>query len=318
MRTALARSRLALSWRDGGLAWAILAAVYAISVVISPDFLSWHTIRLQLIQAAFVGLIAVGQTLAILLGQIDLSVPWTITFTAVLASNLYAAHPSQLLAFVIVVCVGTVVGLVNTLGVYVLRVHSLIWTLSVNLILQGVTLIYTNAAAPTTVVPPVAQYLAVGVIGGIPVAALVWALAALAVIVALRATPFGRAVYATGSNELAALLSGVGRGRTVAGVFVISGLCAAFVGLLLAGYSQQAYLGMGNDYMLPPIAAVVIGGTRLAGGEGGYAGSIAGALTVVLLEAVLVTLNVSQGARDVVFGAILLLLAFVFLRRAGR
>ncbi|MGH6991092.1 MAG: ABC transporter permease subunit, partial [Stellaceae bacterium] len=99
------------------------------------------------------------------------------------------------------------------------------------------------------------------------------------------------------------------------GVFVAGGLCSALVGLMLAGYSQQAYLGMGNEYLLPPIAAVVIGGTRLAGGEGGYIGSIAGALTVILLEAVLITLDVSQGARNVVFGGILLALVLLFLRR---
>ena len=316
--SALARLRTVASWQGGTLAWVILAAVYAISVAISPDFLGWHTIRLQLIQATFVGLIAVGQTLAILIGQIDLSVPWTITLSAVLGSNLYAAHPSPMLPFLVAAAIGVGVGLVNALGVHVLRVPSLIWTLSMNLILQGITLVYTNAAAPTTVVPPALRYLALGQVDGIPVAAIVWALAAVLVIVALKATPFGRAVYAVGSNKLAALLSGIGRGRTVAGVFVVSGLCAALVGLLLAGYAQQAYLGMGNDYMLPPIAAVVIGGTQLAGGEGGYGGSIAGALTVILLEAVLVTLNVSQGARDVVFGGILLLLAFMFLRRAGR
>ncbi len=112
-------------------------------------------------------------------------------------------------------------------------------------------------------------------------------------------------------------LACVGIGRTHALVFILSGLGAAFVGLMLSGYSSQAYLGMGNDYLLPPIAAVVIGGTRLAGGDGGYVGSIAGALTVVLLQAMLITLNVSEGARQVIFGAILLLLAFLFLKHRG-
>ncbi len=128
--------------------------------------------------------------------------------------------------------------------------------------------------------------------------------------------PFGRQVYAIGNRPAAALLSGVRLGRIHAIVFVVSALGAALVGLLLSGYSSQVYLGMGNEYLLPPIAAVVIGGTRLSGGEGGYVGSIAGALVVVLLQAMLVTLAVSEGAREVIFGTILLALCFLFLRRA--
>ncbi|MGH7101916.1 MAG: ABC transporter permease, partial [Acetobacteraceae bacterium] len=136
--------------QGAALAWLILLVVFIISVAINRNFMAWHTMRLQLIQAAFVGLIAVGQTLAILIGQIDLSVPWTITLSAVLGSNLYAAHPSLVLPFAVAIVIGVGVGLINALGVHVLRVHSLVWTLSVNLMLQGITLIYTNAAAPTT------------------------------------------------------------------------------------------------------------------------------------------------------------------------
>jgi ribose transport system permease protein len=287
-------------------------------VLASRDFLTWHTIRLQLIQAAFIGLVAIGETLAILIGHIDLSIPWTITLSGIFATNLYAAHPHQWLPFAIAIAIGIGVGLVNMLGIFVLRVNSLIWTLSVNLMLQGITLIYTNAAAPTTLVPPAVKFLALGMVGGIPVAAILWAACAIVVIGALHLTPFGRAVYALGSNELVALVSGVKLGRTYAAVFVASGVMASLVGLLLSGYSSQAYLGMGNDYLLPPVAAVVIGGSRLTGGEGGYGGSIAGAMTVILLEAMLVTLAVSQGVREIVFGAILLALAFLFLGRGRR
>ena len=200
-------------------------------------------------------------------------------------------------------------------GVYVLRVNSLIWTLSVNLMLQGITLVYTNAVAPTTLVPPAVKFLALGMIGGIPVAAIAWLIGAMVVMGALHLTPFGRAIYATGSNELVALVSGVKLGRTYTAVFIASGLMASLVGLMLSGYASQAYLGMGDDYLLPPVAAVVIGGSRLTGGEGGYGGSIAGAMTVILLEAMLITLNVSQGVREIVFGTILLTLAYLFLGR---
>jgi ribose transport system permease protein len=310
--------KISAALRRGALPWLILAVVYALCVIASADFLTWHTIRLQLIQAAFIGLVAIGETLAILIGQIDLSIPWTITLSGIFATNLYAAHPHQWIPFAAAIAIGVGVGLVNMLGVYVLRVNSLIWTLSVNLMLQGITLIYTNAAAPTTVVPPAAKYLALGMTGGIPVAAILWGVCAVLVIGALRFTPFGRAVYAVGSNELVALVSGVKIGRTYAAVFIVSGIMASLVGLLLSGYSSQAYLGMGDDYLLPPVAAVVIGGSRLAGGEGGYGGSIAGAMTVILLEAMLITLNVSQGEREIVFGAILLALAFLFLGRGRR
>lgn len=298
------------------LSYAIALVVYACAVAVNPEFLSWNTIRLQLVQATFIGLVAIGQTQAILIGQIDLSVPWTITLSAILSTNLAAVYGQEWIAFAVVIAVGLAVGVINTIGVYVLRVHSLIWTLSVNLLLQGVALVYTNAAAPTTHVPTSAQFLALGNIGPMPVAFIVWIVCGGLAILALHALPFGRSVYAIGNRQAAALLSGVPIGRVHLLVFVTSALCSAFVGLLLSGYSSQAYLGMGADYLLPPIAAVVIGGTRLAGGQGGYVGSIAGALTVVLLQALLVTLDISEGARQVVFGAILLVLAFVFLKRS--
>jgi ribose transport system permease protein len=309
-------ARLSPASRRVLVSYLILLAVYAGCVAVNREFLSWSTMRLQLVQATFIGLIAIGETFAILIGQIDLSVPWTITLSAILGTNLAALHGAQWVAFAVAIGIGVAVGLLNTLGVFVLRVHSLIWTLSVNLLLQGVALIYTNAAAPTTRIPSVARFLALGNVGGMPVAFLVWAFFAALAIAALRALPFGRYVYAIGNRQAAALLSGVRLGRIHAIVFILSALGAAMVGLLLSGYASQAYLGMGNDYLLPPIAAVVIGGTRLTGGEGGYVGSIAGALTVVLLQAMLVTLNVSEGARQVIFGGILLALAFLFIRRA--
>ena len=299
------------------LSYLILLLVYGCAVAVNREFLTWGTVRLQLVQATFIGLIAIGETFAILIGQIDLSVPWTITLSAILSTNLAATTGSPWVAFAVVIAIGVTVGLLNTLGVFIFRVHSLIWTLSVNLLLQGIALVYTNAVAPTTHIPDAARFLAIGNVGFMPTAFLVWLLFGGLAILALRALPFGRSIYAIGNRQPAALLSGVPLGRMHALVFVTSALGSAFVGLLLSGYSSQAYLGMGNDYLLPPIAAVVIGGTRLAGGEGGYVGSIAGALTVVLLQAILVALNISEGARQVVFGAILLALAFLFLKRRG-
>ncbi len=297
------------------LSMVILLVVFALSVAVNPAFLSWGTIRLQLVQASLIGIVAIGETLAILLGQIDLSIPWTMTLSGIVASNLYAAHPSAWVPVAVVLAIGAAVGAVNAFGIWVMRIHSLIWTLSVNLILQGITLIYTNAAASAPHVPPLAHALALDDVAGLPVAALAWLACALAAILALAATPFGRRVYAVGSNELAALMSGVPVGRTYLAVYVASGLGAALAGLMLSGYASQAYLGMGDGYLLPPVAAVVIGGTRLSGGKGGYVGTIAGSLSVILLQAMLVSLDVPEGLRQVIFGTILLCLVFLFARR---
>ena len=297
------------------LSWVILAVVFALSVAINPAFLTWSTIRLQLVQASLIGIVAIGETLAILIGHIDLSIPWTVTLSAILSADTYAAYPLPWVPFATVIAVGVSVGLFNAFGIYWLRVNSLIWTLSVNLVLQGMTLVYTNATASAPGVPPIARELALGNWAGLPVAALAWAACALAVILALRLLPFGRHVYAVGNNELAALMSGVPIGRTYFTVYIASGLGAALVGLMLSGYASQAYLGMGEGYLLPPVAAVVIGGTMLSGGRGGYAGTISGSLSVILLQAMLVSLNVSEGVRQIVFGAILLGLVFLFTRR---
>lgn len=302
--------------RQALLPYLILLAVYAVCAGVNREFLGWATMRLQLIQAAFIGIIAIGQTFTILIGQIDLSIPWTITLVALLGTNLSVFYGAEWIAFAVAIAVGVAVGLVNALGVYFLRVHSLIWTLAVNLLLEGVALLYRNAAPATPHIPTVIHVLALGNLGGVPVAFVVWALLAAAAVLALHRLPFGRQVYAVGTREAVALVSGIRIGRLYVIIFVISALGSAFAGLLLTGYSSQAYLGMGNDYLLLPIAAVVIGGTRLSGGEGGYVGSIAGTLVVVLLQAMLITLAVSQGAREVIFGAILLSVCLLFLRHA--
>ena len=133
-------ARLTPAGRRVLLSYVILLVVYAGCVAVSREFLTWSTMRLQLVQSTFIGLIAIGETFAILIGQIDLSVPWTITLSAILATNLSALYGEQWVAYAVVIAIRVGVGLLKTLGVFVERVHSLIWTLSVNLLLQGVAL----------------------------------------------------------------------------------------------------------------------------------------------------------------------------------
>jgi ribose transport system permease protein len=128
-------------------------------------------------------------------------------------------------------------------------------------------------------------------------------------------TKFGREIYALGNSELATLMSGTRPSAIYFCVFAISGLCASLVGLLLTGFAGQTYLGMGDAYLLIPIAAVVLGGTSLSGGTGGYLGTFVGSIIVVVLDAVLVNIQVSQGLRQVLFGLIILAMMLLFRNR---
>ncbi|MFK7603571.1 ABC transporter permease [Deinococcus sp. SM5_A1] len=306
-------------WRPGRVAFAyiLLLALFAVVGMINSQFLHWDSVRVQLILAAFVGIAAIGQTLAILIGQIDLSIPWTITASAIVMGNVYNATGSSLTALLAAAGIGLAVGLLNGVGVALFRVNALIWTISVNLLVQGATLIYTNTSAPSATIPPVATALASGRLFGLPAAFITWAALSAVVLVVLHRTVLGRRIYAQGTSEEVVLMSGLNPLTTIFTVFVISGLCAALVGAMLAGYSGQTYLGMGNPYLLIPIAAVVLGGTSLSGGSGGYLGTVAGVLIMILLDSLLASLQIGQGLRSVIFGAIVIVMLLLFRPRSA-
>ncbi|GHE03897.1 hypothetical protein U879_21360 [Defluviimonas sp. 20V17] len=316
MDNLLAR-RLSDFTRHGvAVAYALLALLVIAAFVYDPGLASWRWIHAQLQIAAFIGIIAIGQTMVILIGQIDLSVPWNLTFSALVMATLSSDGYSVWLAMGAALLCGLVIGAINAVGVAVFRLHSLVWTLGMNALLQGASLVYTNAQPPKSDVPAVVREMAVGNIFGIPAAALIWALLAVFTVVVLRRSRFGRYLYAIGNNETALFVSGVDSRKVVLGAFMVSGFGAALAGILLTGYASQTYLGMGNDYLLIPIAAVIIGGTNVMGGSGGYVGTIAGALIVVILQSLLSTAQIGQAGKDVVFGVIILALVLLYAREA--
>jgi ribose transport system permease protein len=132
----------------------------------------------------------------------------------------------------------------------------------------------------------------------------------------LGRTGFGRSIYATGSREGAAYLSGIRTRLVITGAFVCSGVCAATAGVLLAGYSNQAYQGMGNPFLLPAIAAVVLGGTRILGGSGRYAGTVVGVVLIVLLNSVLSIMQMPEAGRQIIYGVVIVAMLLVYGRSA--
>ena len=289
------------------LAYVAMVALLLITARFSPGFLSESNLRSTLVLAAFVGIVALGQTFVIIGGGIDLSLPWVLNCAAIIMTLLAGSQDLPLLWIVPLVLAGAAgIGLINGIGVALFGVQPIIMTLATNVILQGLILVYTGGS-PTPSAPPLIEYLAVGRIGAFPVIAILWAVLALIASLLLSKAAFGRHLYALGTSRTVAEFSGVPTQRTTILTYVISGLTAAVGGMLLTGYSGQAYLGMGDPYLFTSIAAVAIGGASILGGSGHYIGTVAGALVLTILSGLLPALNLSSGALLVVYGAVILL-----------
>jgi ribose transport system permease protein len=295
--------------------YGLILILLAAAAIRAPGFVSGSNLTQQLVLASYLGIIAGGQTLVILTGGIDLSIAWNLNLAAILLTQL-SEHMPVFWAAVAALGCAAVVGLINGLGIAYLRIPSLVMTLGMNAVLAGVTLVYTNGS-PQGDAPPFSRDLAVGKIGGIVHWALIfWALFSAALIFLLRRTVYGKRLYAIGNNPRAAYLSGVPVRWVLVLTYTLCGLCAGLGGIMLTGYSQQSYLGMGDLYVLPAIAAVVIGGTSILGGSGGYTGTIAGAITVVLLQNVLQIVGIRPAGQQILYGLIILLMLFVYGRNA--
>lgn len=296
----IARNRLIF------LAYVGMVVLLLITALFSPGFLSESNLRSTIVLAAFVGIVALGQTFVIIGGGIDLSIPWVLNSAAVLMTLLCGAQDLPLLWVApLLLCGAASIGLINGVGVAVFGVPPIIMTLAANVILQGLVLVYTGGS-PTPSAPALIKFLAVGRIGPVPVIALIWVGLALGASVLLSKAAFGRHLYALGTSATVAAFSGVPTVRTTILTYVGSAVTAALAGMLLTGYSGQAYLGMGDSYLFTSIAAVAIGGASILGGSGHYLGTIAGALVLTILTGLLPALNLSSGALLVVYGAVIL------------
>lgn len=297
------------------IAYSMILIIIALGAVfITPNFASPTFLVQQLRQASFLGIIAAGQMIVILTGNIDLSVSWTLNLAAIIATSVAAGQNENLVAGVGVgVGIGFIVGLINGIGVAYLRIPAMVLTLGMNAVLKGITVVYTGSAPQFQQTPEFLRYLATEVFWGVvPMAVLVWVVISFINIVILNRSTLGRKTYAVGNNEIAAYLSGVRTQRVIVGAFILSGVMNALAGLLLAGNAGRSFNEMGEPYLLPAIAAVVIGGTSIIGGSGKYIGTIAGVIIIRLLDSALNIVQVSPAARDITFGVVILIMLFLY------
>jgi len=278
------------------------------TVFVSRNFATPEFLLLQLLQASILGSIAAGQMTVVLTGNIDLSVGCALNLSAVLAMSVAGGEDGNLLLGVLAgLGVGVLVGLVNGIGVAYLRIPSMVLTLGVNALLRGITVVYTGSAPQFQQAPPFLSEMVKGkAFGIIPGAIIIWALLSVVMFIILNRSALGRKTYAVGNNEVAAYLSGIRTPRVLVGAFVLSGLMNAFAGILLAGYAGRAFNEMGDSYLLPAIASVVVGGTSILGGSGKYIGTIAGVIIISLLDSALQIMQISPAGRNIAFGLVIL------------
>ncbi len=296
--------------------WVVFAALglmLAAAELLSPGYLAAPNLLNVLRQAAFLGLVAIGQTLVIITAGTDLSVSYLVTMGNLVGAQIMAGSDANVpAALAAVAAIGIVSGLANGVGVYYLRIPSLIMTLGVGSVLQGAAYLYTKGAPKGNSAPLIKWFVSGQAVWGVSPLILLWAFLAVAVIVVLHKTTFGRGVYALGKNPLAAYYAGVPTAGITLVVYALSGLIACVAGLLLVGYTGTSFLGAGNDYQMNSIAAVVIGGTLLAGGAGGYGGTVGGTLVLCVLLNILNVIRIPTSGREMVRGSVIILLLIVY------
>ncbi|WP_374649714.1 ABC transporter permease [Dongia sp.] len=298
-------------------AFGCIVLLLLVGSLYSSSFLSPEYLLQQLQVASFLGLIATGMMLVILLGQIDLSVPWVVTVGGMMSTAAAGWGPlGEALAIPFGILCGMAMGLISGFGVAYLRVPSMIFTLGMNAVAQGLMVLRTGGFAPQDHSTETMHFLATGrSILGIPNALFVWVAVAAGAIFILGRTTYGRAVYAIGNRERAAYLSGLPTQRVMMLAFMASGGLSAFAGVLLAGYSTKAYQSMGDPYLLPAVAAVVLGGTNILGGRGSYIGTIAGVILITLLQSILSVMQIDEAGRQLIYGGVIIGMLLVYGRQ---
>lgn len=259
-----------------------------------------------LVLSSFLLILALGQGSVILTGGLDLSVPWTIALCGILLAGIVNGQNGPLIwVLPMVLAVGTLVGLVNGVGIAVLGISPIVMTLAMNGILQGLALLYSQGT-PAGFSAPLMRWFMTDKSGLVtPVVVFVVIFVAIAMILHTR-TAFGRRLYAIGNGERVAALSGIAVDRMVILVYMLSGFCSALVGIMLTGFSGQASLGMGDEYLLPSIAVVVVGGTLITGGRGSYLGMVGGVLLLTALQILLAGTTLPYATRVIIYGLVVL------------
>jgi len=293
----------------------MLVAEFVIFMILTPYFFQLENLTNVGREISTLGIVAIGQTMCILTGGFDLSVGGSAAMSAVIVG--YLCSPKILnmpywVGFPAGLIVALIIGMTNGFLITKGPINPFITTMSMNFILGGAVILITKQ--PITVNTAAFKFLGTTYIGPLPLPIIVLALAYIAFGLILKHTVFGRHLYCTGGNTMAARIAGINTKRVIFFTYSLSSLLAGFAGIMLASRLATSNPGVGSSYGLQSIAAAVLGGTALSGGEGNMFGSFLGVLVTGILANGLVMVGVSQSWRDIATGIMLILAVLLQLR----
>jgi ribose transport system permease protein len=294
---------------------ALLLGLVALIELADPGIVGPSWVAVILRQSVPLAILAACQVITMITGGIDLSVGAVASMAGFVTATLINSWGLPV-AIIVPLVVAALVGLITGIGVGVFRVHPLIMTLGMSLVVLGLANVWQLEMVQTGAgVPPELRTLGSGTFFDVvPQSLLVFIPVAVVVLFSLRRTGYGRLLYAIGDNPIAARLSGARAWQVLIVLYVISGLLAGIAGLLLSGLTNTASVSLAESSVLPAVAAAVIGGTSIMGGRGGYGGAIVGALILTVLTALLTVLGLPEASRQIVFGAIIVVVAAAYTR----
>jgi ribose transport system permease protein len=296
----------------------LLGVLVLVSELVRPGVVSAQWVGTTLRAAVPLAILAGCQTLAMLTGGIDLSVGAVASMTGFVLATLVGG-PGLAAGIAIALVIAALAGLVTGIGVGIFRVHPLIMTLGMSLVVLGLANVWQIVMVQTGGgVPASLRTLGTGTfLGVIPYSFAVFVPVAAIILLGLRRTGYGRLLYAVGDNPVAARLSGARAWQVLIVLYVICGLLAGIAGFLISGLTNVASVTLADSYVLPSVAAAVIGGTSIMGGRGGYGGTILGALILTVISALLSSLGYPEAVRQVLYGAIIVVVAAAYTRVTG-
>jgi ribose transport system permease protein len=281
--------------------------LYLVSPLLAEGSVSGSSILIVFSFASILAIAAIGQTLVIQQGGLDLSVPGVISLAAVLVTKFPDGDNSALAPWIAVALgCGLVSGLICGIAITRFRVTALVATLAVNALLYG-TVLYLTKGTSTEAVPSMLSSFAVGRVYGVPHLAIFAVILIVLIEIGMRATVLGRRFVAVGVNARAARAASLRVTSYKIATYAIAGAFYALSGVLLAGYLRVPSLLVGNNYLLPTITVVVLGGTSLHGGAGSAAATAIGAIFLVQLQQVVIGMGAPTSAQFVIQAAIILL-----------